>query len=244
MTAKTIMIASGKGGTGKSTAAVFLGSALAARDKKVLVIELDSGLRSVDIISGVYGKTVYDIQDVLSGRCEGDKAVVQSPLYENLWVISAPYSGGEIPPGSLSVFCGKMKSFFDFILIDTAAGMGAAFQAAASVGEMALLVITPDPVALRDGRIVADELCEQPRREVRLLLNKVDGQLLKKSAVQDLDECIDTVGVQLIGVVPQSTEVQLAAAKGEMLPSGCLAAKAFHNIAARILGETAPLALY
>lgn len=88
------MVASGKGGTGKSTVSVLLGGRLAAAGKKVLLIELDSGLRSVDIISGVYGKTVYDISDVLSGRCEGDKAVVESPVYKGLSVISAPYEGG------------------------------------------------------------------------------------------------------------------------------------------------------
>ena len=87
---KVTMIASGKGGTGKSTVSVLLGSRLAARGKKVLLIELDSGLRSVDIIAGVYGKTVYDIEDVLSGRCEGSKAVVESPIYPGLSVISAP----------------------------------------------------------------------------------------------------------------------------------------------------------
>ena len=80
MSAKIVMVASGKGGTGKSTLSVMLGARLAAAGGKVLLIELDSGLRSVDIISGVYGKTVYDIADVLSGRCEGTKAVVASPL--------------------------------------------------------------------------------------------------------------------------------------------------------------------
>ena len=84
MNAQTVMICSGKGGTGKSTVAVLLGAQLAARGKKVLLIELDSGLRSVDVISGVYGKTVYDIEDVLCGRCEGSKAIVESPLYPGL----------------------------------------------------------------------------------------------------------------------------------------------------------------
>ena len=90
LNAQTIMICSGKGGTGKSTVSVLLGAQLAARGSKVLLIELDSGLRSVDIIAGVYGKTVYDIEDVLCGRCEGSKAVVESPLYPGLSVISAP----------------------------------------------------------------------------------------------------------------------------------------------------------
>ena len=81
MNAQCIMVCSGKGGTGKSTVSVLLGACLARLGRKTLLVELDSGLRSVDIIAGVYGRTVYDIEDVLCGRCEGAKAVVPSPLY-------------------------------------------------------------------------------------------------------------------------------------------------------------------
>ena len=109
LSAKIIMIASGKGGTGKSTVSVLLGGRLAAAHRRVLLIELDSGLRSVDIISGVYGKTVYDIEDVLCGRCSGEKAVVESPLYPGLSVISAPYEGGEVQTEALAALCDKMK---------------------------------------------------------------------------------------------------------------------------------------
>lgn len=107
MGANVIMVASGKGGTGKSTVAVLLGAELAARGRRVLLVELDSGLRSVDYIAGVYGKTVYDVEDVLNGRCEAGKAVVESPVYRNLYVISAPYSGGHILPGSAARVCRK-----------------------------------------------------------------------------------------------------------------------------------------
>ena len=134
---KVTMIASGKGGTGKSTVSVLLGSRLAARGKKVLLIELDSGLRSVDIIAGVYGKTVYDIEDVLSGRCEGGKAVVESPIYPGLSVISAPYEGGAVRGDALEVLTKRMTDYFDEIILDTAAGMGEAFQAAARVSDRA-----------------------------------------------------------------------------------------------------------
>ena len=101
MNAQCIMVCSGKGGTGKSTVSVLLGACLARLGRKVLLVELDSGLRSVDIIAGVYGRTVYDIEDVLCGRCEGAKAVVPSPLYPGLSVISAPYEGGAVAAAPL-----------------------------------------------------------------------------------------------------------------------------------------------
>ena len=132
---KTIMVASGKGGTGKSTVSVLLGARLAAKGRRVLLVELDSGLRSVDIISGVYGKTVYDIEDVLCGRCSGEKAVVESPLYPGLSVISAPYEGGAVTVEGLRALCRAMGSFFDYLILDTAAGMGAWARKTASTKE-------------------------------------------------------------------------------------------------------------
>ena len=238
---KVTMIASGKGGTGKSTVSVLLGSRLAARGKKVLLIELDSGLRSVDIIAGVYGKTVYDIEDVLSGRCEGGKAVVESPIYPGLSVISAPYEGGAVRGDALEVLTKRMTDYFDEIILDTAAGMGEAFQAAARVRDRALLVLTPDPVALRDGHIAADALLDGGMRTVRLVMNRVRADSFRTSGVRDLDECIDTVAVQLIAVLPESAEVQRAAAQGQPLADDCMAYRAVDALAARLQGELVPL---
>ncbi|MEG0910189.1 MAG: AAA family ATPase [Ruthenibacterium sp.] len=242
MSAKVLMLASGKGGTGKSTVSVLLGAKLAARGHRVLLVELDSGLRSVDVISGVYGKTVYDVEDILSGRCRADKAVAESPLYPNLAVISAPYSGGTVQTAPLAAFLQQVHDAFDFILLDTAAGMGSPFEAAAAVAHLALLVITPDPVTLRDGRIVSDALYEHPCLTVRLLLNKVP-QTLAGTGIEDLDVCIDTVGAQLIGVLPDSEQVKIAGATGTKLPQDCKADRAFAAVAARICGQEIPLVI-
>ena len=222
------MICSGKGGTGKSTVSVLLGASLARLGRKVLLVELDSGLRSVDIIAGVYGRTVYDIEDVLCGRCEGAKAIVPSPLYPGLSVISAPYEGGAVSA----------------VPLDTAAGMDAPFAAAAAVAERALLVLTPDPVALRDGKIVADRLLAdgRPQSAVRLVMNRVTRKSFgKRAAVFDLDECIDTVGVQLLAVIPESPELQLAGARGTVPPPTDPAVTAGQAMAKRICGQRIPL---
>ena len=224
MNAQCIMVCSGKGGTGKSTVSVLLGACLARLGRKVLLIELDSGLRSVDIIAGVYGRTVYDIEDVLCGRCEGAKAVVPSPLYPGLSVISAPYEGGAVEAAPLGRLLTAMRPYFDFILLDTAAGMGAPFTAASTVADKALLVLTPDPVALRDGKI-------RVRRE----------SFGKNAAVADLDECIDTVGVQLLAVIPESRVLQLAGANGTVPPAGDPAVVAGQAMAKRLCGQRVPL---
>ena len=237
------MVASGKGGTGKSTLSVLVGGRMAAAGQRVLLVELDSGLRSVDISAGGYGKTVYDIQAVLSGRCPGDKAVVESPLYPGLSVISAPYEGGQVPPRALGRLVQAMRPGFDCILLDTAAGMGAPFAAAVPLAHLALLVLTPDPVALRDGRIVADAILQKNGPAARLIVNRVPASGFAATGVRDLDECIDTVCAQLIGAVPDSPLIARAAAFGQALAPGSTAFQAVDNIAARLLGGMPPLAL-
>ena len=223
---------------------VLLGACLARLGRKTLLVELDSGLRSVDIIAGVYGRTVYDIEDVLCGRCEGAKAVVPSPLYPGLSVISAPYEGGAVEAAPLGRLLTAMRPYFDFILLDTAAGMGAPFTAASTVADKALLVLTPDPVALRDGKIVADRLLAggRPQSAVRLVMNRVRRESFgKNAAVADLDECIDTVGVQLLAVIPESRVLQLAGANGTVPPAADPAVVAGQAMAKRLCGQRVPL---
>ena len=199
MNAQTIMICSGKGGTGKSTVSVLLGAQLGAWSRRVLLIELDSGLRSVDMIAGVYGKTVYDIEDVLCGRCDGSKAIVPSPLYPGLSVISAPYEGGEVRAAPLAGLILAMREYFDYILLDTAAGMGAPFTAANRLADRALVVLTPDPVALRDGRIVADALLQsgRPASAVRLVMNRdsTAGEGAGYKELRGRHRTLQTVGI-------------------------------------------------
>ena len=244
MSAQCVMICSGKGGTGKSTVSVLLGAGLSRLGRKVLLVELDSGLRSVDIIAGVYGRTVYDIEDVLCGRCEPAKAIVPSPLYAGLSVISAPYEGGEVAAVPLGRLLQAVRPYFDFILLDTAAGMGAPFTAAATVADRALLVLTPDPVALRDGKIVADRLLAggRPQSAVRLVMNRVTRESFgKRASVEDLDECIDTVGTQLIAVIPESVALQQAGAAGTVPPVHDAAVVAGQALAKRLCGQRVPL---
>lgn len=242
MAARVIMVASGKGGTGKSTVSVFTAGCLAKRGRRVLIVELDSGLRSVDYIAGIAGKTAYDIGDILDGRCDAGKAIVESPLYKGLYVVSAPYSGGVIRVDALAAFVKSAQQVFDDVFLDTAAGMGVPFLSAMSVSTMGLIVVTPDPVAIRDGRIVCDALCEHGVDEMRLVINKVPARI-EDCGVDDLDECIDTVGAQLLGVVPLRQAVADAGAYGVGLapPEKEVSHAVFHAMAARLCGEQVPL---
>lgn len=241
MNADVLMVASGKGGTGKSTTAVFAGAALAQKGKKVLVVELDSGLRSVDLIAGTSEQMVYDLQDALCGRCTPEKAVCQSPFYEGLSMLPAPYCTTELHTSKLKNLVEHFKNQFDFILLDTAAGMGELLQTACEISSIALLVLTPDPIALRDGRVVSDWIYNHSQAVPKLVINRLDYQQIGKTAVSDLDECIDTVAAQLIAIIPESTQLKQSLLQQQPLPQESMVWHAYQNLAARICGEEIPL---
>lgn len=235
------MVASGKDGVGKSTASVFLADALAAAGRKILVMELDSGLRSLDIIAGVYGSTVYDMLDVLSGRCEPESAIIQAPSpRSSVYVLAAPYRSESLQGTHFVNLVNALGDQFDHILIDTASLNGTTL-AASAVSMNAILVATPDPTSVRDARIMNDRLHDLSVPSVRLLLNRVVPTRVDAGVVPNLDYCIDNIGAQLLGVIPESDEIALAAAKGAPLDKKSQCAEIFHRIALRMNGKEVPL---
>lgn len=242
--AQTILVTSGKGGVGKSTVSVLLGAALAEAGKRVLLLEMDSGLRGMDIMLGVQDETVYDLSDVLTRRCEPIKAMVACPYQEGLYLLPAPYDHCFVPDQSdLIRLTRGLAQHFDYMLVDTPAGLGRNFQAAVAVADRALLVVTPDPICVRDGRKVADTLDALGVGDIRLIINKVTPQLAKMKMLPDLDAVIDGVGVQLIGVIPQENQVMEITAKGRRLPNSTVCHRVFANLAGRLEGMYIPLAI-
>lgn len=234
------MLASGKDGVGKSTIAVFLGAALARRKEKSLVIELDNGFRSVDVISGTYGKLIYDIDDALSGRIEPQKAIVESPITDNLYVMSAPYKHSSLHIDDFVRLTTSLSEEFDHIIIDTAATAGAIFSAA-SCAMRAIVVTTADPISVRNSKQINDQLREYSINNVRLIINRVVTSQIKAGIVPDLDFVIDSIGAQLIGVIPELMDISLASSGVKTLSQNSFAGKIFFNIAERINGNDVPL---
>lgn len=234
--AQVIMIASGKGGTGKSTFATYIATELALLHKKVLLTELDIGLRSIDVISGTAHLAVYDIADVLNKKCTAQKAMVKSPYSDNLYIIPAPYKNNEVDFTGLKAIIDDLYSDFDYIIIDTAAGLGGAFNAAARVGNMGIIVATADTVSVRDARIVSEELFAKGIKDIRLIINKFSKQTFKYSGFEDLDAVIDQAQAQLLGVIPQSQDLTINAMNGTTLPVSSTEKQIFNAIAQRITG--------
>ena len=235
--AQVIMIASGKGGTGKSTVATFLATELSLKGKKTFLTELDMGLRSIDVISGISDMAVYDIGDVLDGACSWEKAVVKSPYTNNLHIMPAPGKKTGVKFENLKKLTDEIYSNYDYIIIDTAAGLGEAFTAALAVSSTAIIVCTADTVSVRDARIVSDEIYYNSVKDIRLIINKFDKNTFKHSGFLDGDQIIDACCTQLLGVIPYDVGMQVAAMDGKLLPQDGVSKKIFSAICDRLQGK-------
>lgn len=234
--ATVLMIASGKGGTGKSTVATYIATELALKNKKTLLIELDAGLRSIDVISGIQ-QAVFDIGDVLHGRCDAYKAMSTSPHTANLSIIAAPYKNSDTDFSNFRQVTDSLYNDFDYIIIDTAAGLGQAFYAACRSAVMGIIVVTPDIISVRDGRLVSDELYKSGITDIRLIVNKFSDQTFRFSGIEDLDAIIDDVCAQLLGVIPMSRQIAVNAISGSPLMQGSQEKLIFSAISDRITGK-------
>lgn len=236
------VITSGKGGAGKSTVSAGLGCALARLGRRVLLVDGDAGLRSLDVMLGIGGAAVYDMADILSGNCQAVHAIYPSPICPNVFVIPAPVSLEQMAsPDEMVELCRQFSEFYDEIIIDCPAGVGRGFLTAIAAADRALVVTTPDMVCARDAQIVARMLDERGI-PAHLIVNRLRPRPILKGKMPDIDEVIDTAGVQLIGVLPEDEMVAIANAYGKPLPTESYAAECFANVAGRYLGNAVPLA--
>ncbi len=236
------VITSGKGGAGKSTVTAGLGYALSRRVGRVLLIDADAGLRSLDLMLGVAGNTMYDLADVFAGNCEPVRAIYPSPVFRNVFVLPAPIRLEEMcSAAEMRALCRGLASYYDQVIIDCPAGLGRGFKTAVAAADRALVVSTPDMVCARDAQIIG-RLLEEHCLRSHLLINRLRPNKVMDGSMPDVDEIIDTAGLQLLGIIPEDEEVAVANANGRPLPADCHAATCFDNIARRFMGESVPLA--
>lgn len=235
------LIASGKGGVGKSTLGAYIAQKTAALGQRVLLIELDAGLRSLDLILDVSQRVVFDLSDVLGRGCDPVRAVVESEHVRGLFLLAASVDRSFVPePSALLALCQRLCDTFDLLLLDTPAGLSPVLDAAIAASQGALLVATPDPVSVRDADSVAGLLLSSGMQDLKLILNRVPKKP-KGLLLPSLDDAIDRIGVQLIGVVPEDHLLPKAGATGTPLPEDSAAGQEIARIVSRMQGRYIPL---
>ena len=239
-------VLSGKGGTGKTSVCAGIATALAEQGKKVLCIDCDVGLRNLDISLGLTDSGALSFLDVAEGNYSLDRAA-RHPVYLTLAFLTAPMNtaADEIDPEVFGRMLAQTKKEFDYVFLDAPAGVDAGFRLTARFADRFLVVTGAGPAAVRDAARVSDLLDMMGKRDVRLIVNRVDRDMLSTVKVT-VDDVMDSAGLPLMGVVLEDPNVTLAAAFGKPLLQYARrspAAKAFRKIANRIQGFREPITL-
>ncbi len=241
---RVIVLASGKGGTGKSTITVGLAVQLVKLNKRVLLVDSDSGMRGLDLMLGVENDLVYDVSDAVEGGCDTDAAIYAAQNMYGLYLMPAPLSAeDEVSPSVMKELIESVKDNYDYVLIDSPAGTGSGFDAAAAAADMALIVVNPEPTSVRGGVNIRHKLMKLNKDDVRLVINRFELKRFKSLGVyKDLDAVIDACQTQLIAVVPEDMKIAAIAQRGEAGKAQSIATIAFANLARRLEGENVPVA--
>ena len=236
-----ITVTSGKGGTGKTTVTGGVASCLARLGKKVLCIDMDIGLRNLDISLGLNDRALMDFSDVALGRCPLDRAAVSHPDLPGLFLLTAPMTLSPALTGErVRALLSGAREWYDYIMIDSPAGLGPGFRLAVCGADRALVVATNDASSLRDAQRTVEELSFL--RQIHLVMNRIQPKLLRQLRTT-IDDAMDAAGLPLIGVIPEDRRVILAANMGRplILEGRRGAANACLNIAKRIEGYRVPI---
>ncbi|WP_217558194.1 septum site-determining protein MinD [Paenibacillus sp. GbtcB18] len=242
---EAIVITSGKGGVGKTTTSANVGTALALQGKKVCMVDTDIGLRNLDVVMGLENRIIYDLVDVVEGRCRLPQALIKDKRFEELYLLPAAQTKDKhaVSPESVKDIVLELKKDFDFVIIDCPAGIEQGFRNAVAGADKAIVVTTPENAAVRDADRIIGLLENEKIHAPKLIINRIRQNMVKKGEMLDIDEICSVLAIDLLGIVPDDEHVIRAANSGEptvMNPTS-RAAIAYRNVARRILGESVPL---
>lgn len=235
---KVIVIASGKGGTGKTFFAANMGAILAMQGKKTLLLDLDLGLRNLDLYLGVENKVVYNIMDVISGICGIKKALIRDKRFENLYLMPAcPYKDErDITPLHMQVLINRLKKDFEYIIIDAPAGIGEGLELAIAAADSGVVVTEPELAAVRDADLICAEMEKSSLKEVSCVINKVRPELISLGLIPSIEAVVRGIRGKIIGFIQYDDNLLIATNSGVpiVLKPNTYIEKNLKNIVARI----------
>ena len=242
---KSLVITSGKGGVGKTTTTANIGMGLAMKGQKVVLVDADIGLRNLDVVIGLENRIVYDIVDVAEGRCKLKNALIRDKRQESLYLLPAAQTRDKsaVSPEKMKEIILQLKEEFDYVIIDCPAGIEHGFRNAIIGADSALVVTVPEVSAVRDADRIIGLLLANEIDDVRLIINRMRKDMVDRGDMLDVDDMLEILSVELLGIVPEDEDVIRASNLGEPMvlnpssPSG----QAFTNIVRRILGESVPM---
>ncbi len=242
---EVIVITSGKGGVGKTTTTANIGTALSLEGKKVVLVDADIGLRNLDVVLGLENRIVYDLIDVVEGVCRLKQALVKDKRFEGLYLLPAAQTRDKnaMKPAQMKKLCDRLKEQFDYVLIDCPAGIEQGFKNAIAGADKAIVVTVPEVSAVRDADRIIGLLSANELYDVKLLINRLRIDMVKRGDMMNIDDTVDILGIDLAGVVPDDESIIVSSNRGEpaVTESTSMAGKAYRNIAKRIMGEDVPI---
>ena len=247
MGAQVITVTSGKGGVGKTTVTANVGMALAMAGKKVVCIDADIGLRNLDVVLGLENRIVYDIVHVVEGRCRTRQALIRDKRVPDLYLMPAAQSRDKsaVKPEDMVRICEELRPEFDYILIDSAAGIEEGFRTALAPADLILLVTNPEVAAVRDADRVVGLVEAMGKPAPKLIVNRLKPDMVRRGDMLDTSDVLEILALELLGVIPEDEQVIVATNRGTpvVLEERSPAGQAFRAIARRLMGEAVPLFL-
>jgi len=245
MAAKVLTLSSGKGGVGKTTAVANIAVALATLGQKVVCVDGDIGLRNLDVVMGLENRIVYDLVDVVEGRCRLRQAMIRDKRLPELYLIPAAQTRDKsaVSPSDMVRLCEELRPECDWVLIDSPAGIERGFRNAIAGADKVLVVTNPEVSAVRDADRVIGILEAEGKGSPSLVINRLNTALVKRGDMLSIDDVLDLLAIHLIGIVPEDESVIVASNRGQpiALDGKTRAGQAFQNIARRLTGEEVPL---
>lgn len=239
-----IVITSGKGGVGKTTTSVNVGTGLAILGKKVVLIDTDIGLRNLDVVMGLENRIVYNLVDVVEGNCRMKQALIKDKRYPNLFLLPSAQTRDKtsVNPGQMVKLVDDLREEFDYVLLDCPAGIEQGFQNAIAGADRALVVTTPEVSAIRDADRIIGLLEASGMKTIDLVVNRIRMDMVRRGDMMSLDDVMDILAIDIIGAVPDDEDIVISTNQGEPLVGiGTPAGQAYMDICKRITGETVPL---
>lgn len=244
MTAQVITVTSGKGGVGKTTAVANLATALAMDGKRVVCIDGDIGLRNLDVVMGLENRIVYDIVDVIEGRCKLKQAMIRDKHYQDMYLIPAAQTRDKnaVSPSDMIRICNDLRPDADFVIIDSPAGIERGFRNSIAAADSVLVVTNPEVSAVRDADRVVGILEAEEKGSPSLIINRLNPTLVKNNDMLSAEDVLDLLGIRLIGIVPEDENVIIGSNRGAPVVTDgkSRAGQAFRNIAKRLQGVDVP----